>query len=596
MTLESAPESELPTNDPLTRTPAEGLVIDPVLDLIVDPLAESNKGSEWWRSAVIYQIYPRSFADSDGDGVGDLAGITSRLPSLATLGIDAIWLSPFFTSPQRDAGYDVADYCDVDPIFGTLEDFDRLEQEAHRLGLRVIVDLVPNHTSSDHRWFTAALAAGAGSPERARYMFRDGKGNNGELPPNNWQSVFGGEAWTRTTDPDGRPGQWYLHLFDSSQPDLDWSNEWVREQFREILRFWLRRGVDGFRVDVAHGMIKVEGLPDYFAPTLEDGEDANSMGGDAAAVPYWAQPGVHEIYRDWHQLLEEFDGDRVLCAEAWVQPLSKLANWVRPDEMHQAFNFSYLETPWSGNEIRAIVDESIEAFSGVGAPSTWVLSNHDVIRHTSRLALDSPPPQGAGLGPLSEPKPDEALGLARARAASLLMLALPGSAYVYQGEELGLPEVINLPDASRQDPTFFRHNGEKYGRDGCRVPIPWEAGTPAYGFNSTGESWLPQPSDWDDYARSSQEGVPGSTLSLYTAALRERRARGLGLGSVEWLEGYGDDVVAFRNGDVVVIANTGQVAVELPVGDIVVSSVALSEAALPADTTVWLIPRPEYDD
>jgi len=586
MTLESAPESSLPTNDSLTRTPADDIVTDPVLDLIVDPLAESIKGGEWWRSAVIYQIYPRSFADSNGDGIGDLAGITSRLDSLVDLGVDAIWLSPFFTSPQRDAGYDVADYCDVDPIFGTLDDFDTMEQAAHARGLRVIVDLVPNHTSSDHAWFIAALADGEGSETRARYMFRDGLGENGELPPNNWQSVFGGAAWTRTTNPDGTPGQWYLHLFDSSQPDLDWTNPWIRNEFREILRFWLRRGVDGFRVDVAHGMIKAAGLPDYFAP-----KDGGSMGGDAVDVPYWGQEGVHEIYRDWHLVLEEFEGDRVLCAEAWVEPLSKLAHWVRPDEMHQAFNFSYLETPWSAPELRAVIDSSIEAFHGVGAPSTWVLSNHDVIRHTSRLALDAPPLQGAGIGPLSTPKPDEALGLARARAASLLMLALPGSAYVYQGEELGLPEATDLPDAARQDPTWFRHNGEKYGRDGCRVPLPWDADLPAYGFNTTGDSWLPQPGDWQDYARSSQVGVPGSTLSLYTAALRERRDRGLGVGTIEWLEGYGPEVVAFSNAGVIVIANTGSVPVELPVGDIVVSSEALTEAALPADTTVWLIAR-----
>ncbi|WP_213815575.1 glycoside hydrolase family 13 protein [Glaciihabitans sp. dw_435] len=572
MTLESAPESSLPT------------------DVTALPETTVTAGSEWWRSAVIYQIYPRSFADSDGDGIGDLTGITSRLPALKTLGIDAIWLSPFFTSPQKDAGYDVADYCDVDPLFGTLDDFDRLEQEAHRLGLRVIVDLVPNHTSSAHQWFIDALADGPGSETRARYIFRDGLGANGELPPNNWQSVFGGAAWTRTTNPDGTPGQWFLHLFDSSQPDLDWTNPWIREQFRDILRFWLRRGVDGFRVDVAHGMVKVEGLPDFNPPAYDPNSIGNSMS-QPVDVPYWAQPGVHEIYRDWHKVLEEFEGDRVLCAEAWVEPLTMLANWVRPDEMQQAFNFSYLETPWSGSRLRAIIDESIEAFSGVGAPSTWVLSNHDVIRHATRLALNPPPPQGEGIGPRSEIAIDEELGLRRARAASLLMLALPGSAYVYQGEELGLPEVIEMPDSARQDPTYFRHHGEKYGRDGARVPIPWEAGAPSYGFGPTAASWLPQPSDWDRYARDVQAGTPGSTLELYTLALRERATHGLGLGTHVWLQGYGEDVVAFTNGTVTVIANTGTVPVELPVGDIIVSSEPLSEAALPADATVWLTTR-----
>jgi alpha-glucosidase len=560
------------------------------------PVATKTLGSEWWRSAVIYQIYPRSFADFDGDGIGDLPGITARLDSLAALGVDAVWLSPFFTSPQKDAGYDVADYCDIDPLFGTLADFDAMQNRAHELGLRVIVDLVPNHTSDAHRWFQEAIATPAGSVERARYIFRDGKGASGELPPNNWESVFGGPAWTRLTEPDGTAGQWYLHLFDSSQPDLDWQNPWVREQFRDILRFWLDRGVDGFRVDVAHGMIKAPGLPD-FTP-----EPGGSMGGgsgsamepgidsgDPETAPFWAQDGVHEIYRDWHLVLDEYEGDRVLCAEAWVEPLTKLARWVRPDEMHQAFNFSYLETPWAGPALRRVIDSSISAFAGVGAPSTWVLSNHDVVRHASRLALTAENPQGAGIGPKSLGLPDTALGLKRARAASTLMLSLPGSSYVYQGEELGLPEAIDLPDDSRQDPTWFRTEGERYGRDGCRVPIPWEASAPAFGFNDSGESWLPQPSTWGPYARDQQSGVEESTLELYTRALRIRREFTLGMGAVEWLTGFGDAVVAFRNGPVTVIANTGKVPVELPVGEIVLFSGEVDGLSLPADTTVWML-------
>jgi len=562
-------------------------------------LTMTGLGSEWWRSAVIYQIYPRSFADSTGDGIGDLPGITGRLDSLKTLGVDAIWLSPFFTSPQKDAGYDVADYCDVDPIFGTLADFDAMQKKAHDLGIRVIVDLVPNHSSDQHVWFQEALAAGEGSPERDHYMFREGKGPNGDLPPNNWESVFGGPAWTRVTRPDGTPGQWYLHLFDSSQPDLNWQSEWVRAQFRDVLRFWLDRGVDGFRVDVAHGLIKADGLPDYTPP-----ETGGSMGGsgsgnvglepaisdhEAVTPPYWAQDGVHEIYRDWHTVLEEYEGERVLCAEAWVEPLTKLARWVRPDEMQQAFNFTYLETPWSATALKRVIDTSISSFATVGAPSTWVLSNHDVVRHASRLALTAENPQGAGIGPKSAGQPDRVVGLRRARAATSLMLGLPGSAYIYQGEELGLPEVIDLPDASRQDPTWFRTNGEKYGRDGCRVPIPWEAATPGYGFNTTGASWLPQPSDWDDYARDSQLDVPGSTLELYRTALALRSAHDLGLGALEWITDLGPAVVAFRNGAITVIANVGDVAIELPVGQVVLASGELDGASLPGDTTVWLL-------
>ena len=593
MTIESAPDSVVPAG-----IPTSGLL---------------STGSEWWRTAVIYQIYPRSFADSTGDGVGDLPGITRRLPALAELGVDAVWLSPFFTSPQKDAGYDVSDYCDVDPRFGTLEDFDRMVATAHELDLKVIADMVPNHTSSAHPWFIEALASPEGSPERDRYMFRDGKGKNGDEAPNNWESVFGGSMWNRITNPDGTPGQWYLHIFDSSQPDLNWENPWVREQFHGILRFWLDRGVDGFRVDVAHGMIKEAGLPDYTPPA-----EGASMGGalpttsddlvldlshaDTALAPgitdppapnpdppYWGQEGVHDIWRGWHSVLAEYEGDRVLCAEAWVDPLTKMALWVRPDEMSQAFNFDYMFSDWTAESQRAVIDRSIAAFSGVGAPSTWVLSNHDVVRHASRLALTAENPQGAGIGPGSPGQPEPVLGLRRARAATSLMLSLPGSSYLYQGEELGLPEAVNLPDSARQDPTWFRTKGEKYGRDGCRVPIPWEADKPAYGFNSSGKSWLPQPADWAPYARDSQEGIPGSTLEMYRTALAVRRERHLASGTVSWLNGYGRDVIAFRNGEVTVIANLGKVAVELPVGDILLASEPITGGALPSDTTVWLL-------
>ncbi|MCU1417514.1 MAG: glycoside hydrolase family 13 protein [Schumannella sp.] len=546
-------------------------------------MASASPATDWWRTAVIYQVYPRSFADSNGDGVGDLPGVTSRLGALKDLGVDAIWLSPFMTSPQHDAGYDVADYCDVDPLFGTLADFDDMRDAAHGLGLKVVIDLVPNHSSSDHRWFQEALAAGPGSEERARYIFREGKGKRGELPPNNWDSVFGGPAWTRITESDGTPGPWYLHLFDISQPDFDWTNPWVHEQFRNILRFWLERGVDGFRVDVAHGLVKVAGLPDYTpAP-------GGSMGGDTSDAPYWAQDGVHEIYRDWHRVLAEFGPDRILTAEAWVKPLSKLTDWVRPDEMQQAFNFGYLETPWDAISLRKVVDASLEAFGSVGAPSTWVLSNHDVIRHTSRLALTPPPLQGAGIGPDTQPKPDDAVGLRRARAATAFMLALPGSAYIYQGEELGLPEAIDLPDAARQDPTFFRTGGELYGRDGCRVPIPWEADAPASGFNTTGASWLPQPASWPLYARDAQVGVPGSTLEFYRDALALRSEHALGAADIDWLEFDDADVIGFRSGAVTVIANTGAGTVELPAGRIVLCSGEAGDGLLPGDTTVWIL-------
>ena len=565
----------------------------------VDHRRTAAPGDEWWRSAVIYQIYPRSFADASGDGIGDLAGITKRLPALSDLGVDAVWLSPFFRSPQRDAGYDVSDYCDVDPIFGTLADADALRDRAHDLGLRVIIDLVPNHCSSDHPWFQDALAAGPGSPERERFMFREGRGANGELPPNNWQSIFGGNAWTRIIEADGTAGPWYLHIFDTSQPDLNWKNPWVWEQFRQILRFWLDRGVDGFRVDVAHGLMKKEGLPDIVQPEVGEGLADAMM--KPHEVPYWAQPEVHEVWRDWHRVLAEYDGDRVLCAEAWVEPLAKAALWVRPDEMHQAFNFSYLGTPWEADRLRAIIDESIAAFTSVGAPSTWVLSNHDVVRHTSRYGLGTyGAAPASGIGPTSPDKPDDVLGLRRGRAATALMLSLPGSAYLYQGEELGLPEVIELDDHVREDPTFHRTNGEVYGRDGCRVPIPWESAAPAFGFSASGDSWLPQPGHFARFARDLQRGDPTSTLELYRRALALRAEHGLGTGDVQWLSGFDPEIIALRNGDITVIANLGATSVTLPAGEVLLASGPLdgdgdgpnggqrAGVVLPTDTAVWM--------
>lgn len=550
--------------------------------------------SEWWRSAVIYQIYPRSFADADGDGIGDLRGIRDRLPALVELGIDAIWLSPFYTSPQRDAGYDVADYCDVDPLFGALTDFDSMISRAHELSLRVIVDIVPNHSSDQHPWFVEALSAAPGSPDRDRYIFRDGQGVSGELPPNNWNSVFGGPAWTRTANPDEKPGQWFLHLFDSTQPDLNWRNPWVHQQFEAVLCFWLDRGVDGFRVDVAHGMIKAEGLPDWTPPQL--GGSMGGAGGDVSdsdqattTSPFWGQDDVHEIHRGWRRIIDSYPGERILAAEAWIDPLTRMAEWVRHDEMHQAFNFQYLETPWAAGQLRNVIDASLSAFSEVGAPSTWVLSNHDVVRHASRLALTVKNPQGHGIGPRSAGLPDPQLGLRRARAATALMLALPGSAYLYQGEELGLPEAVELPDEARQDPTWFRSGGERYGRDGCRVPLPWEAELPSFGFGPTHASWLPQPSEWKVLARDMQVSSAGSTLTMYTQALALRRAHDLGIGDVEWLDSGAEAVLALRNRDVLVYANTGSTPIALPAADLLFASGPVDGKQLPADTTAWLL-------
>lgn len=548
---------------------------------------------KWWHTAVIYQVYPRSFADANGDGIGDLPGITSRLDHVAALGADAVWLSPFYRSPQRDAGYDVSDHCDVDPLFGTLADFDALVARAHELGLRVIVDVVPNHSSSEHRWFQEALAAGPGSPERARYIFREGRGD-GSLPPNNWESVFGGPAWTRVTEADGRPGQWYLHLFDSSQPDFDWTNPEVEAHFEDVLRFWLERGADGFRIDVAHGLVKADGLPDWHpagvaatsASAPEDDGIVHVEASMSSMGPMWAQEGVHDIWRRWRSLVSSYGEDRVLVAEAWVEPLADTAKWVRPDELHQAFNFPFLMTRWDADALRAVIDESLAVFGAVGAPATWVLSNHDVIRHPTRLALPVPIPHGDGIGPTTPQRPDPAVAWRRGRAATLLMLALPGSAYLYQGEELGLPEVIELPDEARQDPTFRRTHGEKYGRDGCRVPLPWDSDAPAFGFSPTGASWLPQPAEWGAHAASAQDGVPGSSLELYRAALRLRRELRIAHGELTWLEAP-PGVLRFRVGAVEVVANVAGEAVSVGGREVLLRSVG-SGPVLERDAAAWL--------
>lgn len=542
------------------------------------PLHLSQEGAQWWRSGVIYQIYPRSFADANGDGMGDLKGITNRLVDLQRLGIDAIWLSPFYSSPQKDAGYDVSDYVSVDQLFGTLEDFDEMVEEAHRLSLRVMIDLVPNHSSSEHEWFQKALRSAPGSKERSYYHFKDGRGENGELPPNNWQSMFGGSAWTRVED-----GQWYVHLFDSSQPDLNWENPVVREEFENILRFWLDRGVDGFRVDQPHAMAKAQGLPDH--PYVEEAGAGFIEGRENP--PMWFQDSVHEIFRDWRRILDSYPGDRAMCGEAYVLPLSFMALWVRPDEFHQTFNFRFLDAGWKREKLVAAIDESFEAFDAVGAPSTWVLNNHDVLRHVSRFGGDYGRTTASdGVGP-NNPQPDNVLGLQKARAATLFMLGLPGASYLYQGEELGLPDHTTLADEHRQDPTFARTQGQRVGRDGCRVPLPWEMGNASNGFNQTGKAWLPQPQSYAALSRDQQQGKEGSTLTMYQQALKLRSDLKLGEGSFDWVSKT--DALRYQNGSLQIVQNFSSEPIKLA-GEVVISSMPLAEdgSLLPNDTA-WVL-------
>lgn len=536
----------------------------------------------WWYDAVVYQIYPRSFADSNNDGEGDFVGITNRLAHVASLGVDAIWLSPFYQSPNRDGGYDVSDPRAIDPRFGTLSDFQKLMQRANELGLKVIVDLVPNHFSDQHHWFKAALASSPNSPARNRFHFYDGRGAAGELPPNNWESVFGGPSWTRITESDGKPGQWYLHLFDSSQPDLNWNNPEVNEDFEKTIKFWLDLGVAGFRIDVAHGLAKEEIYQDHPDPvgltaalrldvTGIDPEYRKQLLSD---IPFFDRDGVHEIYRDWRKLIDTYPGERFFVAEAWVYPTSRAIRYVRPDELHQIFNFDFLTIEWNAEKIKSAIDKVTSEFKNVTSPPTWVLNNHDSPRVVTRL--------GGGT-----------IGLAKARALAMVTQALPGNLYIYQGEELGLEDAPVLPE-HRQDPIFFRTNGAQLGRDGVRVPIPWEGEAPPFGFAEF-NSWLPLPAHWRELSVAVQQQDSQSTLNLYRKLLKIRKSHPAlgGLVGVNWQEAPIGILRFEREPGFELVANTTDtdfkfstpktlLAASMPV------QIAESEITLPPHTTVWL--------
>ncbi|WP_243074317.1 glycoside hydrolase family 13 protein [Microbacterium sp. SS28] len=539
----------------------------------------------WWRQAAVYQIYPRSFADSNGDGLGDIPGVTSRADYLAELGVDAVWLSPFYPSELADGGYDVADYRDVDPRLGTLDDFDAMVAALHGRGIRVVVDIVPNHTSDQHAWFQEALAAGRGSAARERYIFREGSGPGGSEPPADWESVFGGPAWERVAD-----GQWYFHNFATEQPDLNWDHPEVRADFVRTLRFWSDRGVDGFRIDVAHMLTK-----DLTEPLPSRAElDALPFDGKHPLID---RDDVHEIYAEWRRVFNEYDPPRTAVAEAWVDA-SRIPLYARPESLGQAFNFDLLQADFDAGEFRRVVTDNLVLAAASGSSSTWVLSNHDVVRHATRYGLPALGPDERGRDAVKqgslwlhsgglEPQLDREAGLRRARAASMFLLALPGSAYLYQGEELGLHEVAEIPAAERQDPTFYRTAGEEIGRDGCRVPLPWTAEGRSHGFGADG-SHLPQPGWFAQYAVDEQERHPDSVLELYRAALRLRAELQTGE-RLEWVETGRDDVLRFRrpNGWEVV-TNFGTEPFALPAGEVVLASGAAVAGVVPGESTVWI--------
>ena len=531
----------------------------------------------WWRDAVMYEVYLRSFADGNGDGIGDLPGLRSRLPHLRDLGVDGIWITPWYPSPMADGGYDVSDYVGIDPLFGTLDDARALLDEAHGMGLKVIVDFVANHTSEAHPWFQAALAAPPGGPERSRYHFRDGTGPDGDRPPNDWISAFGGSAWTRTSGPDG---QWYLHLFAPAQPDLNWDDAGVRADFEEILRFWFDFGLDGLRVDAAAGLAKEDGLPDFgflaedvFAPVIWTGS------------PLWDVEGVHDILRSWRSIADEYDGDRVLVGEVVVNGPERLARYMRPGELHTTFNLDFLKCPLDADRLRAGIEAALAAFEPVAAPATWTLSNHDETRHVTRFGRAwTGVPVAASWPP---PPSDRLLGERRARAMLLLMLALPGSVYLYQGEELGLEEVEDLADEHIQDPVWTSSGHTVRGRDGCRVPLPWSGTEPPFGF-SDGRPWLPQPVEWREYTAEVQRDADDSMLSFYRTALALRRREWTTAApDLRWVEAP-EGVLAFERGEGLrCVLNLSGGPYPVP-GRMLLASGPSTGDVLPTDTAAWL--------
>ena len=477
--------------------------------LIASSDVDTETSLRWWHKAVLYEVFLRSFADANDDGEGDIAGLVSRLPYIKDLGVDAVWISPWYVSPMRDGGYDVKNFLDVDPLFGTLEDVQNLIDASHELGLRVVLDLVSNHCSSQHPWFQSALASPEGSKEREWFYFKDGRGEGGNEPPNDWKSIFGGPAWTRTQNPDGTPGQWYFNLFDSSQPDLNWKNEEVLKHFDEILRFWFDRGVDGFRLDAVSAIGKDDDYRDMgFAP--DDLYRPDIWG----PVPFFDADGVHDVLRRWRRVAREYPTEKFLVGEVVVRDVDRLARYLRRDELQSTLSFDLCKIVWDANAFRQMINTLHGACFECHSWMTWTLSSHDEKRTVSRYSQDGP-----AEGVLADVTQT---GRERARSGYLLALTLPGSACIFQGEELGLWEVTDIPEDKLQDPIYFRTGKQELGRDGCRVPLPWEKEGTSLGFSSSHEAWLPQPQGWADVSVATQLDDTSSTLRFFRSVLALR--------------------------------------------------------------------------
>ncbi len=550
----------------------------------------------WWRQAVIYQIYPRSFKDSNGDGIGDIKGITSKIGYLSSLNVDAVWLSPFYPSALADGGYDVDDYRDVDPKLGTLADFDEMLNKLHEAGIRVFVDIVPNHSSNRHEWFKEAIVSEPGSAARNRYIFRDGKGANGELPPTNWPSHFAPSAWSHESTQGGKHNQWYCHLFAPEQPDFNWDNREIEDDFLKTLKFWADRGVDGFRIDVAHALKK-----DLSEPLKDQARYPDLVNRKPGDNILFDRDEVHEIYKEWRQLFNQYNPPRVAVAEAYV-PADRLALYASADELGQAFNFELLNANFNATEFKTVIDRGLTQAKALGSSSTWCLNNHDQMRPATKYGLLPTVDHIRWKNSAGATSPlDENLGMRSAIAASMLIMALPGCTYIYQGEELGLHEVLGIPEDQIQDPQYLRNLKVDVGRDGCRVPLPWTSSGSSFGFGDGG-SHLPQP-QW--FAKNSVEVEskdPQSPLSIFRKALELRKGL-VTEEEMQWHETGDANVLHFsRPNGWHCITNFGRGHFDLTgKGEILHSSGPLAEAGiylihgvetsgndLPPATTVWL--------
>ena len=541
-----------------------------------------SNDKNWWRQAAIYQIYPRSFADNDGNGIGDLKGVTAKVDYLASLSLDAVWLSPFYPSALADGGYDVDDYRNVDPKLGTLADFDEMLAALHGAGIRVFVDIVPNHSSNLHQWFKDAIAAEPGSGERARYIFRDGRGASGEIPPTDWPSHFAPSAWTHESTWGGKHNEWYMHWFAPEQPDWNWDNPEIEADFLTTLKFWADRGVDGFRVDVAHALKKDLSEPLRMRATMEY-EAPQTLDGTGILMD---RNEVFEVYRSWRKLFNTYDPPRVAVAEANVHP-SRMPLYASEETLGQSFDFRFIDAAFSARTYKDCVSQSLELAKKNNSSTTWTLGNHDQMRYATKLGLHPIVDRNEWLLSNGQSHPvDFEIGTRCSVAGNLFILALPGCTYIYQGDELGIHEVADIPVDQIQDPVYLRNHKQAKGRDGARVPLPWTQGGTNFGFGA-GTPHLPQPQWFGDFSVEAESGVAGSPLEIFRKALKLRRELQCAE-EITWHQTSSEDVLHFsRPNGWNCITNFKAHKYSIPAGEVILASTPIVDGKISAGTTVW---------